>query len=184
MGLALKLLAVPRPHNVYAAVPACKDTASWVYVVGGRIMGTPVPPDRQPTFGDATVSAQRYTVGTGVTLTFAVEVGTAGAIRPQEGTTTDTVNGQPVMVTQAPGTMMGIALTVTQPAALDRAVTITVRSPGPVRVRVGRDADGGGPDSSAGADWRGGRLSAGDGRVAYGGGRWCWCVTLGSSGNR
>ena len=130
MGLALKLLAVPRPHNVYAAAPACKDTASWVYVMGGRIMGTLVPPDRQPTFGDATVAAQRYTVGTGVTLTFAVEVGTAGAIRPQEGTTTYTVNGQPVMVTQAPGTMMSIALTVTQPAALDRAVTITVRSPG------------------------------------------------------
>ncbi len=49
------------------------------------------------------------------TLAFAVEVGAAGAIRPQDGTTTYTVNGQRVTVTQAPGTLAGIALTVTLP---------------------------------------------------------------------
>ena len=157
----------------------------------------PVPTDRQPTFGAATVETQRYTVDTAVTLTlpaarggdgrltytltppalpvgltymppaavdatggtlagtptavhpattytltatdtdgdtatltFAVEVGAAGAIRQREGTTTYTVNGQRVTVTQAPGTLAGVALTVTQPATLDRAVTITVRPPG------------------------------------------------------
>ena len=59
-----------------------------------------------------------------------MEVGASGAIRPREGTTTYTVNGQRVTVTQAPGTLAGIALTVTQPATLDRAVTITVWPPG------------------------------------------------------
>ena len=57
-----------------------------------------------------------------------MEVGAAGAIRPQDGTRTYTVNGQRVTVTQAPGTLAGIALTV--PATLDRAVTITLAPPG------------------------------------------------------
>ena len=157
----------------------------------------PEPVDRQPSFGNATVEPQRYTVGTAVTLTlpaatngdgrltytltppelpagltytppaagdttggtlagtptavhpattytltatdadedpatltFTVEVGAAGAIRPQDGTRTYTVNGQPVTVTQAPGTLAGIALTVPEPARLDGAVTITLAPPG------------------------------------------------------
>ncbi len=161
------------------------------------VVPEPEPVDRQPTFGDATVEPQRYTVGTAVTLalpaatngdgrltytltppelpagltytppaagattggtlagtptavhpattytltatdadgdpaelTFTVEVGAAGALRPQEGTQTYTVNGQQVTVTQAPGTLAGIALTVTEPARLDGAVTITLAPPG------------------------------------------------------
>ena len=140
----------------------------------------PVPTDRQPTFGDATVETQLYTMGTAVTrtlpaatdgdgrlthtpptaaestggtlagtptavhptttytLTFAVEVGAAGAIQPREGTTTYTVNGQQVTVTQAPGTLAGIALTVTQPATLDRALTYRWSGAGTGSGRRGR----------------------------------------------
>ena len=93
---------------------------------GGTLAGTPVAVHPATTYTLTATDAD----GDTATLTFAVEVGAAGAIRPREGTTTYTVNGQRVTVTQAPGTLAGVALTVTEPARLDRALTITVQPPG------------------------------------------------------
>ena len=90
------------------------------------------PEDRQSTFGETTIVAQRWMVGTAVTLASTVEGGAAGRIVQQEGTRTYTVNGQ-----QVTGTLGEIALTV--PDTLDRDVTITATPPaGDVPLERGR----------------------------------------------
>ena len=192
--------ATPQRPYTLTVVDAQGNEAAVTFALAtgaAPVLPEPEPVDRQPSFGNATVEPQRYTVGTAVTLAlpaatngdgrltytlapselpagltytppaagdatggtlagtptavhpattytltatdadgdpatlaFTVEVGAAGAIRPQDGTTTYTVNGQQVTVTQAPGTLAGIALTVPQPARLDGAVTITVAPPG------------------------------------------------------
>ena len=190
--------ATPQRQYRLTVVDAQGNEAAVTFALAtGAAPAAPGPADRQPSFGNATVEPQRYTVGTAVTLTlpaatngdgrltytlepselpagltytppaagaatggtlagtptavhprttytltatdadgdpatltFTVEVGAAGAIRPQDGTRTYTVNGQPVTVTQTPGTLAGIALTVTEPARLDGAVTITLAPPG------------------------------------------------------
>ncbi len=204
--------ATPQRQYRLTVVDAQGNEAAVTFALAtGAAPAAPGPADRQPSFGNATVEPQRYTVGTAVTLTlpaatngdgrltytltpaelpagltytppaagattggtlagtpeavhpattytltatdadgdpaeltFTVEVGAAGAIRPQEGTRTYTVNGQPVTVTQAPGTLAGIALTVTEPARLDGAVTITLAPPG-ADVPVVRGGYGFGP---------------------------------------
>ena len=93
---------------------------------GGTLAGTPTAVHPMTTYTLTATDAD----GDPATLAFTVEVGAAGAIRPQEGTQTYTVNGQQVTVTQTPGTLAGIALTVTEPARLDGAVTITLAPPG------------------------------------------------------
>ena len=200
-----------RPYRLTVVDAQGNEAAVTFALATGAAPAAPGPADRQPSFGNATVEPQRYTVGTAVTLalpaatngdgrltytlepselpagltytppaagattggtlagtptavhpmttytltatdadgdpatlTFTVEVGAAGAIRPQDGTTTYTVNGQQVTVTQAPGTLAGIALTVTQPATLDGAVTITLAPPG-ADVPVVRGGYGFGP---------------------------------------
>ena len=200
-----------RPYRLTVVDAQGNEAAVTFALATGAASAAPGPADRQPSFGNATVEAQRYTVGTAVTLTlpaatngdgrltytlepaalpagltytppaagaatggtlagtptavhpattytltatdadgdpaeltFTVEVGAAGAIRPQDGTTTYTVNGQQVTVTQAPGTLAGIALTVTEPARLDGAVTITLAPPG-ADVPVVRGGYGFGP---------------------------------------
>ena len=200
-----------RPYRLTVVDAQGNEAAVTFALATGAAPAAPGPTDRQPSFGNATVEPQRYTVGTAVTLTlpaatngdgrltytlepaelpagltytppaagdatggtlagtpeavhprttytltatdadgdpaeltFTVEVGAAGAIRPQDGTRTYTVNGQQVTVTQAPGTLAGIALTVTEPARLDGAVTITLAPPG-ADVPVVRGGYGFGP---------------------------------------
>ncbi len=107
---------------------------------GGTLAGTPTAVHPMTTYTLTATDAD----GDPATLAFTVEVGAAGAIRPQDGTQTYTVNGQQVTVTQAPGTLAGIALTVTEPARLDGAVTITLAPPG-ADVPVVRGGYGFGP---------------------------------------
>ncbi len=108
------------PAGLTYTPPAAGDTT------GGTLAGTPTAVHPATTYTLTATDAD----GDPAELAFTVEVGAAGAIRPQDGTQTYTVNGQQVTVTQAPGTLAGIALTVTEPARLDGAVTITLAPPG------------------------------------------------------
>ena len=60
---------VPMPQRQYRLTVVDADNNDAQLTLALATGARPVPVDRQPTFGDATVAAQRYTVGTAVTLT-------------------------------------------------------------------------------------------------------------------
>ena len=151
-GVAIAALALPAATGGnaplrYALTPALPAGLTYAApgdpaAAGGTLGGTPTEVQAETTYTLTATDAD----GDAAPLTFTLTVTETRRLVPREGTTTYTVNGQPVTVTMQPGTRAGVELVL--PATLDRAVTVTLGPPA-ADVPLTRGRFGFGTDAAA-----------------------------------